>query len=635
MSGQPVRGPRDAERFRKQYLASLDVMIANNEKNLQANLLHKRTGQVSTQITDYRTTSQKLADATVLKIDVKRQLRRICDSPTAENIVSQLSDDEVRFIVQHIEQIVKELQPKFRYGVDSPHFMAYLRKLIQTEGEAISGAGFRGSVGLDLQDILDSFPTPVELKLLDAYINNNHSLSEKEKAQVKYTLDSNIAVINKIYEVAKILTSYAFDPVQVKDVLDILHRISKDFITAQKTRQTISRMDYFAGDSDTLAKVLFDFVEQMKTPEDNQDSLDELDKIIAILMPKGEEPPSLEEEEGYASPEEEEASPKETGPAGAEETKGEVGPEGAEIKIKRPPIRYVVREPSPPRLTEPTPPSETSVKDMRAILEQYKSMLADEGITEEDYLSTPKRGQPRSVTKKGKPRIDTFGYYLDTYDTLRQLYFNATGGGGGGRRGPAAEVYKVDNPPQSRSYVTSTTVSGLGIKKKKIKGRGIGAVAVNKGVHKKVIFAPFGRYFINLVKLESDILCFSREQGSNIPDLKTRRVSDELAGVIRKMVNGGTASFNELSSLSREDKTTYAKILHKCHIVTGDGIEVPKENSEDLKKFEIMKGEILSGNDSRELIKQFKVMIIKLIHNGRLPKNEGKDLLMDLAELGY
>lgn len=52
MSGQPNKTSTDPQRFRKEYLANLDVEIANNEKNLQANLLHKRTGIVASQLTD-------------------------------------------------------------------------------------------------------------------------------------------------------------------------------------------------------------------------------------------------------------------------------------------------------------------------------------------------------------------------------------------------------------------------------------------------------------------------------------------------------------------------------------------------------------------------------------------------------
>jgi hypothetical protein len=35
------------------------------------------------------------------------------------------------------------------------------------------------------------------------------------------------------------------------------------------------------------------------------------------------------------------------------------------------------------------------------------------------------------------------------------------------------------------------------------------------------------------------------------------------------------------------------------------------------------------------MIKKFKLLIVKLTHQGRLPKGQAKEILMDLASLGY
>ena len=48
-----------------------------------------------------------------------------------------------------------------------------------------------------------------------------------------------------------------------------------------------------------------------------------------------------------------------------------------------------------------------------------------------------------------------------------------------------------------------------------------------------------------------------------------------------------------------------------------------------------MKGEIMSGNDNVDLIKRFKVLIIKLTNKGLIPKGQSKDILMDLVSMGF
>jgi hypothetical protein len=48
-----------------------------------------------------------------------------------------------------------------------------------------------------------------------------------------------------------------------------------------------------------------------------------------------------------------------------------------------------------------------------------------------------------------------------------------------------------------------------------------------------------------------------------------------------------------------------------------------------------MKGEIMSGNDNKDLIKKFKLHIMKLSKMGALPKRDVSDLLEMLIDLGY
>jgi len=52
MSGQPNRNPTDPAKFRQQYLANLSLEANINDKNLQANKIYKKTGEVPSQMTD-------------------------------------------------------------------------------------------------------------------------------------------------------------------------------------------------------------------------------------------------------------------------------------------------------------------------------------------------------------------------------------------------------------------------------------------------------------------------------------------------------------------------------------------------------------------------------------------------------
>ena len=66
-------------------------------------------------------------------------------------------------------------------------------------------------------------------------------------------------------------------------------------------------------------------------------------------------------------------------------------------------------------------------------------------------------------------------------------------------------------------------------------------------------------------------------------------------------------------------------------------IPAPSKDQEEkeIHEYEVMRGEIMSGNDNKELIKKFKLLIIKLSRRGALPKKEVSDILSELIELGY
>lgn len=55
----------------------------------------------------------------------------------------------------------------------------------------------------------------------------------------------------------------------------------------------------------------------------------------------------------------------------------------------------------------------------------------------------------------------------------------------------------------------------------------------------------------------------------------------------------------------------------------------------DIHDFEVMKGEILAGNDSSELIKKFKLHLVRLSKTGTLPRSEVQDIMEELIQLGY
>jgi hypothetical protein len=80
--------------------------------------------------------------------------------------------------------------------------------------------------------------------------------------------------------------------------------------------------------------------------------------------------------------------------------------------------------------------------------------------------------------------------------------------------------------------------------------------------------------------------------------------------------------------------------LNKLGKLTGEGnfhvtLKDKTAEEKEVHQFEVMKGEIIAGNDNKKLIADFKRLLLKLMKDHRINKKEGTDILIELAALGY
>ena len=159
---------------------------------------------------------------------------------------------------------------------------------------------------------------------------------------------------------------------------------------------------------------------------------------------------------------------------------------------------------------------------------------------------------------------------------------------------------------------------------------------LDKGIHETPRFVKFGKYLVNTHRLNNeDVFALKRPSGGNIVEIPSVKVSKNLSGVIKKMVGGELPTYSDITKLSEPEKAYLHKISKKSNILDKFDIPAPSKDAKekDIHEFEVMKGEILAGNDNKELIKKFKLHILKLSKNGTLPKREVQEILEDLFEL--
>ncbi len=53
-------------------------------------------------------------------------------------------------------------------------------------------------------------------------------------------------------------------------------------------------------------------------------------------------------------------------------------------------------------------------------------------------------------------------------------------------------------------------------------------------------------------------------------------------------------------------------------------------DEEESKRFELLRGEVLAGNNNPKILKELRMLVIKFMNNGKIRKNEGLNLLIQL-----
>ena len=178
-------------------------------------------------------------------------------------------------------------------------------------------------------------------------------------------------------------------------------------------------------------------------------------------------------------------------------------------------------------------------------------------------------------------------------------------------------------------------MGGSGLRQ--MSGRGLTRADYTQGIDPSPRYIKFGRYMINNKKLNDNVLSLRRSRGSTIATIPATKMTSELGGVIKKIVGGGIPSFDELNALSDAEKRYLFKVSQEADIYDKIKIPTPSKDEEekDIHAFNVMKGEILAGNNSKELVSKFKGLLNKLSRSNVLPKSQVREILEELLELGY
>ena len=160
------------------------------------------------------------------------------------------------------------------------------------------------------------------------------------------------------------------------------------------------------------------------------------------------------------------------------------------------------------------------------------------------------------------------------------------------------------------------------------------AIRIAGKIEKPLEFVPFGKYAIQKYKLNDGILMLRSKSNNSIPTLPPQKISPAIVSVLKQVIVGGIPSFETISNLDESDKALLHKIVKLSHIE----LSVPTPNlskqEQDDHRFQLLRGQLVAGNNSKELIKELKGLLLKFLSAGTIPKAQANAVLFELMNLG-
>jgi hypothetical protein len=259
---------------------------------------------------------------------------------------------------------------------------------------------------------------------------------------------------------------------------------------------------------------------------------------------------------------------------------------------------------------------------------EYLNLIFDEvPVLRATYT---KNGQPKTRTKGTRP-IQPADFNMSQLNEL----FEST------EKDVDDYVYPLVGRSGSSQVSSRSRSSSEGSGMHKMKGHGISKPhhhginhLIDKPIEKPKPYTQFGRYFINKHRLHGDIIALRTPSGNLVQGMPTQKVSSPLAHVVRTLVGGGLPSYEHINALSQDEKRKLSTICHKCQIDSPAVPNMKGEGQAEEDRFNILRGEIISGNDSPKIARELKVLLLKFMNEGRIPRQQGNEILHELLALG-
>ena len=163
-------------------------------------------------------------------------------------------------------------------------------------------------------------------------------------------------------------------------------------------------------------------------------------------------------------------------------------------------------------------------------------------------------------------------------------------------------------------------------------------VKVGKGIAVKETpsYKTFGKYVIHMGHLlDKNVANFKYPSLGSIPSIKPLTISDDYKEFLIDTLENQKPNERLMSRLPTEEQRHFEKVVQGAGLI--DTFKLKRNQGEMEKKeanrFNLLRGEILAGNNNEKLMKELRGLILRFMNDGRIQQKEGTSMLVELSAL--
>lgn len=176
-------------------------------------------------------------------------------------------------------------------------------------------------------------------------------------------------------------------------------------------------------------------------------------------------------------------------------------------------------------------------------------------------------------------------------------------------------------------YLYKFPEGGFGLKYRNTRGRGLNDKLV-----------PFGKYMIHIPSLDKGFLAIKYPSKIQIDYLPKTAISSCMIKIINDILDDNKFSENDYSELEDYEKELFDNLITFSRLNRAEGLNLNKHKKitdktrdNDIKRFNILKGEVVAGNNNPDIIRELKALLIKLHSNKIINKPDYNKIMEYLA----